>query len=95
MYYNALYANDPYNRVIALKLMYVEPFVHSDTSEVVTWNIDKELMYQKLTYNEWVSSIEKDSIIDKKITELQAELSAFVQTKYQSKFQENETEKVQ
>jgi hypothetical protein len=90
MYYNALYANDDYNRVVSLKLMYVEPFVHNDLSEVVGWNIAGELIAKKLYYNDWVSQLDKDSVLTKTIPELQAELTAFVSGKYKPNNKQDE-----
>jgi len=91
MYYNALYANDDYNRVVNTKLMYVEPFIHNDISEVMSWDISQQLKSEKLYYNQWLSSIDKDTIISKTIPELQAELSAFAAQKSNINTQENET----
>lgn len=85
MYYNALYANDEYNRVYHLKIMYVEPFVHNSVSEVIGWSIPDELKYPKMYFNDWISSTNDDDIIKKDIPALQAELSVFVAGKYKPK----------
>lgn len=90
MYYNALYANDEFNRVFSIKMMYVEPFVHNDISEVQGWDIEGQLKYEKIYYNQWLSNLKKDEIISKTVPELQAELTEYVSGKYKPKTQENE-----
>lgn len=93
MYYNALYANDELSRLYNIKLMYVDPLVHNSISEVNTFEIDELIKYEKVYFNQWLSSISREDVIKKDITELQQMLKTFSEVKLKNK--KNEPKEVQ
>lgn len=58
-YYHAVYANDPNQLAIKLKLMNVEPFVHLTTVQVQANNPARIDFFCKLYYSEWLA-LQKD-----------------------------------
>lgn len=91
MYYNALFANDEYSRIINLKLIEVEPWVHNTTKEVKEWQLPINEFNRKVYYNDWVTSKTKDELFAKSVIDLQKDLISFTN----DKTKENDTEEVQ
>lgn len=80
-FYDALYQTDPVALAVAKKLMYVEPLVHSEASELIDMMIADEDYKAKLFYSEWLSQVEEATLIIEDIATLRADLYAYTGAK--------------
>ena len=76
-YYHALYSNDMKGLDLSLKLMQIEPLIHSTMEEVVRLNIPEEMINQKIQYNDWLSSIKKEDLFTSTIEQLKKSLKEY------------------
>lgn len=80
-YYHSLYAHDPYNLLIHLKLIKIEPYVHNTITEVAGWNLPLGQFKRKLYYNDWLNTITKEELINKTVEQLIESLNIYVESK--------------
>lgn len=80
-YYDANYQSDPVGLAIAKKLIYVEPFVHSDEMKVKNLGPDPEDLKAKIYFSEWMASIDDSTLLTQNVAQLREALYAFVAPK--------------
>lgn len=80
-YLHCMYATDPSKLAVELKLVNVEPFVHSTVSEVKGMNPAKIDYFAKVYFSEWLQLQDFNSLLVKKEEQLRTELNAYALTK--------------
>lgn len=81
-YYEAKYSSDPIALAVALKLMYVEPFIHRDDESVeLSQSIKPEDKARKIYFNEWLSTVSNMFIISSDVDQLKKDLEGFTSGK--------------
>lgn len=80
-YYEAKYNSDPVKLDIQTKLMRVEPFVHLTISEVKGLGTSDDDYKMKLYYGEWLSTVNKATLVVLNDIKLREELTKYVGTK--------------
>jgi hypothetical protein len=80
-YYEAKYTSDPTALDIALKLMYVEPFVHHTIKDVKEFMPDEGAWKAKLYFNEWLSEQDESYIAHTPAGKLKDDLYEFAAIK--------------
>jgi hypothetical protein len=76
-YYEAKYTSDPIALSVALKLMYVEPFVHNTLEEVKELGLSEERWKEKLYFYEWYKQTPEVELLEQKPDELRKALTRF------------------
>lgn len=80
-YNHSLYANDPIQLVIKLKLIDVEPFVHKTVAEVQVSNPARIEFFCKLYFSEWLAQQEDSYLLATNIQTLIKSLNTFATAK--------------
>jgi len=80
-YYQSQFESDSTSMLMYIKLLKIEPFVHSTDVEIQGLNVNQIDYYKKIYFNEWVKTLKQENILVKDFTELDAELTVFAQTK--------------
>ena len=80
-FYDANYQTDPVGLEVSKKLMYVEPFVHKDISELTEAMIADEDYKAKLFFSEWLSVTDEGTLIISDIPTLRKSLYAYTANK--------------
>ena len=80
-YYESEFQNDPASFEYYIKLMAIEPFVHSEISDVLGWAIQPIDKSKKVYFSEWVETKTHDEIILGKLETLRNELTEYSKTK--------------
>lgn len=80
-YYEAAYQSDPISLAKALKLMYVEPFVHYTASQLKGLNPSPADYTAKLYYPEWLATVSEGMLLSMDIASLKQSLSEYVEAK--------------
>lgn len=76
-YYEAKYTSDTLALAVAIKLMYVEPFVHNTAAEVKGLGVSEQRWKEKLYYSEWLKLQSEGTILASTVEELIKSLSAY------------------
>jgi hypothetical protein len=77
-YYEAKYTSDPIALAVALKLMYVEPFLHHTVEQVKALGVSDEDWKAKLYFSEWESTMSEMDIVISDADTLRLNLKQFV-----------------
>lgn len=80
-YYHSLYANEPMQLAIKLKLVNVEPFVHKTVVEVQAANPSRLDFYKKMYYADWLATKDDNYLLATQPDALINDLTAYAQAK--------------
>lgn len=80
-YYHSLYNTNPNKLAIMIKLIDVEPFVHSTIQQVQATNISKQDYMMKVYFSEWLASKTDDYLFVTNEEALRADLLTFATAK--------------
>ncbi len=80
-YYNSVYATDAESYLYYTKLRKLEPWPHVSLGDVPQGLTGLPMYQTKIYFNDWVSSIERQEVILKKLKQLKKELNTYVEQK--------------
>jgi len=87
-FYQSEFHNDSVELAYQIKLIKIEPFVHSTDKEILGAKIEQEDYLKKIYFPEWLKTITRDAILFGDDTKLNSQLIEYVKPK----IQKNETE---
>jgi len=80
-FYESKYQTDPVALAVAVKLMYVEPFVHYTAQQLKGLDASEEDYKAKLYFSEWLANVDEGELIYAEISALKQALSDYVSAK--------------
>ena len=80
-YYQSKYNNNPIELNLALKMMEVEPFIHSTIAQCLLMNLPSETLAMKIYFNDWYSQTKNDQLFSMQADKLRESLRTFVKDK--------------
>ncbi|MBP7398175.1 MAG: hypothetical protein KA954_01220 [Chitinophagales bacterium] len=80
-YIETKYSGDPISMNIQLKLLTVEPFVHSTVAEIKSLNPSFQEYIKKLYFSEWLATVNDGALLTQSVDELKAALQKYVDDK--------------
>jgi hypothetical protein len=76
-YYESEYQRNELFQAYYLKLIKIEPFVHSSVEEVVAMPISDDDKLAKIYFSDWLKTVMMNEVVDKPIENLKNDLGAF------------------
>jgi len=80
-YYHSVYANDPVQLAIKLKLINIEPFVHQTVVQVQAANPSRIDFFMKMYFSEWLATKDDNYLLASSEEALLADLTLFATSK--------------